>query len=83
MEQLVLQSGTGCIITKWDSFITGDTYYKVGQFYLKVGRVLQSETIMKKWSLIDGTSLWEIFWKYLFCNINIFQAFYIAEEHVI
>ena len=32
VEQLVLQSGTGCIITKRDNFITKwDGYYEVGQ----------------------------------------------------
>ena len=51
VEQLVLQSGTDCIVTKWDNFIIKwDGYYKVGQFYYKVGRVLQNGPIFTKWS---------------------------------
>ena len=47
--QLLLQSGTGSFITKWDN-----CYYKVGQFYQKVGRVLQKRPIITKWSLTKG-----------------------------
>ena len=46
MIQKVLQSGT-TVTTKWDGFF----YYKMGQFYDKVGRVLQSGTMITKWSL--------------------------------
>ena len=44
--QKSLQTGTGFgyqVITRWDN-----QYYKVGQFYCKVGRVLQSGTIITK-----------------------------------
>ena len=52
VEQLVSQSATGCIITKRDNFITKwDGHYKVGEFYYKVGQVLQSGTVITKWSL--------------------------------
>ena len=52
VEQTLLQSGTTFVITKWDDFITKwDGYYKVGQFYYKVGQVLQSGTIITKWAL--------------------------------
>ena len=45
VRKLVLQSGTGCIVTKYDNFITKwDVYYKVG-------RILQSGSIITKWSL--------------------------------
>ena len=50
--QTLIQSGTAFVITKWDDFITKwDGYYKVGRFYYKVGRVLQSGTIITKWAL--------------------------------
>ena len=53
----LLQSGTDFIITKWDSFC----YYKMGRFYFKVGRVLQSGTIL----LQSGTGItkWDDYYK--------------------
>ena len=38
---VVLQSGTGCIITNWDG------YYKVGQFYHRVGWVLKMGQLLQ------------------------------------
>ena len=43
----LLQSGAG-FITKWGS------YYKVGQFYYKVGQLLQSGAIITKWGITYG-----------------------------
>ena len=47
--QLLLQSGTSYLITRWDNFITKwDGYYKVRQFYYKVRRVLQNGPVITK-----------------------------------
>ena len=40
-EGPVVQSGTGCIITGWDG------YYKVGQFYHRVGWVLKMGQLLQ------------------------------------
>ena len=49
VRQLLLQSGTSYLITRWDNFITKwDGYYKVRQFYYKVRRVLQNGPVITK-----------------------------------
>ena len=59
--QLVLQSGVGCIITKWDNFISmWDGCYKVGQFYYKMGQLLQSGPLQ-----VLRINSWS-YWKYIF-----------------
>ena len=51
-EQLLLQSGTGSFITKWDNFITKrDGYYKVG-------RALQSGPFITKSPLVYVTAVY-------------------------
>ena len=55
--QLILQSWTGCIITKWDKFITKrDGYYKVERFYYKVG--------LHTWLLESEVQIYSILFKY-------------------
>ena len=52
MEPVLSKSDPALLITNRKDFITKwDRYYKLGQFYCKMGQVLQGGTIITEWAL--------------------------------